>query len=154
MIFTHADELEAAPFATVAVERTGARQRGEQGRGRIVAEREPVWFLRAAVVANGIRKTAHLPDNRHGSVAEAVHLVEPAGLELGRHQEDVRSPLDEMREALVESDPRPDAFRNARREGRQQILIPRFTGAEHDEGRVELRELTGERRDQIEALLV
>ncbi len=49
--------------------------------------------------------------DRHGAVAQAVHLVQAARLEARRHQEHVGAAFDEVREAFVEAD---DARRSDR----------------------------------------
>ena len=92
-------------------------------------------------------------DHRHGAVAHAVHLVEAARFEARRHQEHVRSGFNEVRERLVEPDPHRDAIGNARGERLPHVLKTRLAGAEHDEGRVELRQLLECRPDQVEPLL-
>ena len=100
------------------------------------------------VVANRIRQPADAPDDRHGAVAHAVHLVEPARLESRRHQEDVGARLDEVRQPLVEADARADAVAVQGREPSPEVLVARLAGAEHDERRVEPRDLVRKRRDR------
>ena len=63
--------------------------------------------------------------------------------------------LDQVRERLVEPDPDADLPADADAASvRPEILVPRFAGAEHDERGVEARKVGGQRRDQIEPLLI
>ena len=55
-----------------------------------------------------VRQPAHRAHDRHRAVAQAVHLVQAARLEARRHQEHVSAGLDQVREPLVEPDPRAD----------------------------------------------
>src|SRR3989441_9625235 len=154
MIFTHADELERAPLATVRVERERACESVEQGAGGVVAKYEAVRFRSAPIIAHGVREPADFPHDRNRAVPKTVHLIQSAGLEPRRHEEDVGAPLNQMREPFVEPDARTNAIRESRRERRPEILIPRFAGTEDDERRVELRQIVLERGDEVEAFLV
>ena len=62
---------------------------------------------RLVVVLDGVDEAAGRPHDRQGAVAQAVHLVEAAGLEARRHQEEVGAGLDAVRAAVVELRARP-----------------------------------------------
>ena len=53
--------------------------------------------------------------------------------------EQVRAALDEMRQTLVEPNPRPDAIAVRRRKAHAEILVPRIAAAENHERRAEIR---------------
>ena len=60
-------------------------------------------------------------------------MSEAARLVLGRHEEEVRPRLDEVREAFVEADAHRDAVRVLRRGGEHRLLDVPVAGAERHE---------------------
>src|SRR5262245_47976502 len=63
------------------------------------------------VVADGVDQPARGTHDGQRPVAQAVELVEPAGLEARRHHEEVGAGLDTVRAAFVELEPGPEALR-------------------------------------------
>src|SRR2546428_13532779 len=98
MIFTHADELERAPLATVRYERRRSSESFKQGAGGVVAKHEAVRFRSAPIIAHGVREPADFAHDRHRAVAKTVHLIQSARLEPRRHEKDIGAALDQMRE--------------------------------------------------------
>ncbi len=87
-------------------------------------------------------------------VAQAVHLVQAAWLEPRRHQEQVRTPLNQVRQTLVEPDPRADPLRIACGESQPQVLVSSFSRAQQDKARIEPWQVVRQGGQQIESLLV
>src|SRR5262245_11849651 len=54
-------------------------------------------------VYNGVVEATSDADDGDGAVAEAIHLVEAAGFESGRHKEEIGAGFDAVREAFVEA---------------------------------------------------
>ena len=143
---TCADPVKSARARVQRVEqRRAACTRGT--RTRSVAAR-----LRR-VVAHGVGQAADGVDDRHGAVAQAVHLVQPARLEPRRHQEDVGARLDQVRQRLVEADARADpiGMRARPAPARGPGSAPRRCRARRSVAS-SARQVVGERRDQVEAL--
>ena len=72
------------------------------------ANTKPVAVLSASVagvaVDDRVVQPAGVVHDRRGAVALAVHLVQPAGLEARRHEEDVGAGLDLVGQAFVVAD--------------------------------------------------
>ena len=82
---------------------------------------------------DGVVQAAGGVDDGHGSVFEAVHLVQPAGLVARRHEEDIGAGFDLVREHLIEADVDGDlAGKRVRRE-RKQTFVVGLAGAERDQ---------------------
>ncbi len=88
------------------------------------------------------------------AVAKAVQLVEAARLEPRRHQEHVRSGLDEMRQPLVEPDRGRHAAGLPRRQPAPKLLVASLAAPEHHPGGIERHQLVDAGSDEVEALLI
>src|SRR4051812_23270333 len=129
MVLPHARRLEGTPPRLVGVRLEGAFERPDERLGRVLGENEARFAL-----AHGIGESANRPDYRNRAVAQAVHLIEAAWLELRGHEEGVGSAFDEMRKRLVEADSRGDARRVLRRKIAPHVFISRLARAEDDVG--------------------
>jgi hypothetical protein len=158
MIGFHAGDLQFPPPILVLIERERPPKGAEQRFGRVVVENEPVWPDHPAgwggLVRYRVGKPSDAPDDRNGSVPKAVNLVQATGLETGRHQEDIRSSLNQMGQAFVEPDPGRNTIRKLRRQASPEILIASVARAKDDESGAEGGQFTGERGNQIEPFLV
>ena len=74
-------------------------------------------------MGDGVHQTTNSPDDRKRSVALAVELIEPTWLVPGRHEEQIRPCLDQVRERLVVSNPRTQV-RGLRAEIGKEALRP------------------------------
>ena len=89
------------------------------------------------VVLHGVGQPPGPVDDRQGSVAEAVHLIEAAGLVAARHHEKVRAGLDEVGDPLVVADDRAEVGQPGR-ERADLVLAPAFARADEDELQIHL----------------
>src|SRR5215469_6479696 len=72
---------------------------------------------------DGIVQTAGCPHDRHSSIAQAVDLVEAAGLVARRHQEHIRTRFDEVSQPVIVGDDGTDATRKILRKRPEQSLV-------------------------------
>src|SRR5207302_7345231 len=86
-------------------ERLGVWREELETRGRAVGKR-----LRCAI-DDRIDQPSRRMDDRRRAVTLAVHLIQAAGLEPGRHREGISTGLDEVRERFVEADEARQASR-------------------------------------------
>jgi hypothetical protein len=75
---------------------------------------------------HGVGEAAGLVDHGRNAVAQAVHLVEAAGLELRGHQEDVRRRLDPVGEVLIVATVEPGLAGEALLERMEELLVARL----------------------------
>src|SRR5438067_13428585 len=94
----HAAALHLAPAPRIAVDLERATHRRDQRRALGALEQKAGLAVRDRVdePAGGARY-------RRRAVTLAVHLVQAAGLEARRHEEEIGARLDEMRELLAEA---------------------------------------------------
>ncbi len=92
--------------------------------------------------------------DRRRSIALAVHLVETARLEAGRHHERVDTGFDAVREPFVEADDRGDAVRIGSLQIAQLLLERGITRSQDDELGREGGDRRRELDQQIDAFLL
>ena len=82
--------------------------RFQKRRRRVILEYEAVGSRASGgmspKVRNGVGQSANPPDDGHGAIVEAVHLIQPARFESRGHDEEITTSLDALRQALVEAD--------------------------------------------------
>src|SRR5262245_7611517 len=101
MVLSHSGYLESPPNLRLSIQLDGPPKRLHQRFGRVVAEHDAVCRPAARRIVNyGVGQAPCRPDDGHGAVSKAVHLVQPARLISRRHEKRVGSPFDEMRETL------------------------------------------------------
>ncbi len=86
------------------IQREGLANAFGQRAARIFHEFNPVrspWIFRD--VGDGVVETACHAHNRDRAIAQAVHLIQPAGFEAGWHEEEVTGGLDAMGQGLIVS---------------------------------------------------
>src|SRR4029453_10640421 len=105
-------------------------------------------------IPNRVDKPADVVDDRNSAIPQAVHLVESARLGPRRYKEDVGASFDEMSELLAEVDAGADSIRMTSGKPGPQVLISRLTSPKHDPRRFQPRQLVGDRRQEIESLLI
>jgi hypothetical protein len=154
----HAGDLQFPPVIPVLKERERPPKGAEQRFRRVVLENEPVWPDHPAgwggLVRNSIGESSDAPDDRNGSVPKAVKLVQAAGLETGRHQEDIRSSLNQMGQTFVKPDSGRNTIRKLRSQVSPEVLIASVAGAKDHERGAEGGQVAGERGNQIEPFLI
>ena len=127
-------------------------QAGPQRAWRIIPELE----ARAGLIRESRWSTVYPVRRRRGdghrAIPQAVHLVQPAGLEPRRHEEDVRATS--IGSATRSSNPNCTPTRSAPLAQRlPKVLVARLARPEQDERRVRPQEAFANRRQQVESLL-
>ncbi len=89
--------------------------------------------VRGVIGHDRVGKSARLAHDRHGAIAQAVHLVEAARFIQRRHHEHVASRFDEMRKLVVVAAREAHAPRIIGLQLLEEALVFRFATAEHDE---------------------
>ncbi|OQC35578.1 MAG: hypothetical protein BWX64_02394 [Acidobacteria bacterium ADurb.Bin051] len=134
----------------------GVVERPGEARGGVVGEDEAgAGAGLPRVRLDGVGEPAGAAHHGGRAVAQAVELVEAARLVAGRHEEDVRSRLDPVRERLVVAPVEPDPAGEGRLEGVEERLVARLARAEDDEAEVVAPELRGQALEaEIDPLLL
>src|SRR6185312_14629839 len=101
----------------------------------------------------GVFQSTGGADHRHGSVAQAVDLVQSAGFVAAGHEEHVCAGLYAMGERVVVSEFDGNAARIAGLEGSEQSFHLFFAIAEGSEIHILSEDLIGSLANQIEAFL-
>ena len=104
---------------------------------------------------NRVRQAAGIANHGYGAVAQAVHLIQSAGLIAGRHQENVAARLDEVGHGFIVAGGERDAPPKSRRQFVEELLIPGLAAAEHHQP--EFLSLQGRRQrveQQVDTLLL
>src|SRR5688572_5573535 len=154
-IQTHPCLLDASPKRSVAKRGQRSLNRTEERRRRVLDESKAGAPARLRVyIEHRIVQPTRGPDDRDRPISQAVHLIQAAWLESGRHQENVRTALDEMCQRLIEPNPRRDHRRVPRRQIAPHILVSMIASAEHDKPGAKLRQLIHYSRDEVETLLI
>ena len=145
----HPGALNLAPARRLAPRRDRAPHRRGQRRALGALEQETGLAVgdRVDQPAGGVR-------HRRRAVALAVHLVQPAGLEARRHQEEIGARLDQVGELLVEAGRHRDAAGMARGGAASAPSSSRSPLPEQRELRRQRGQLVGRGGDQVDALLV
>src|SRR6185369_7763754 len=92
--------------------------------------------------------------DRHGAVAQAVHLVETARLVERRHEEHVGACFDQVREFVAVAPVEAHAIRKLLLEHAEELLVARLAITEHGEAQVVAAEQPWQHvEEQVEALL-
>ena len=147
--------MDASPERSVAKRGQGPSNRTEERRRRVLDESKPGAPARLRVdIEHRIVQAPRCPDDWDRPVSQAVHLIQAAWLESGRHQENIRTALDEMCQRLIESNPRRDRRGVLRSQIAPHILVPTIASAKHDNPGTELRQLIHQSRDEVEPLLI
>src|SRR6185503_20215982 len=142
-ILTHPCLLDASPERSVAKRGQRPSNRTEERLRRVLDESKPGAPARLWVyIKHRIVQPTRSPDDWDRPITQAVHLIQAARLETGRHQENIRTALDEMCQRLIKPNPRRDRCRVPRRQIAPHILVPTITSTKHDNPGAELRQLT------------
>ncbi len=155
MVLRHPPGLQFPPGPAVPERRNRLVERPQQGVTRVLREGESVAPAGAPIPGrHRVSQPARRMHDRDGPVPQAVELVQAAGLEPRRHQEEVAAGLDDMGQPLVEADPHADAIGIPIRQPQPLLLEPPGTAAEQDEGGAGGRQPIPNPGQQIEALLL
>ena len=103
---------------------------------------------------DGVVEATGRANDRNGAVAEAVDLVQAAGLITRRHQKNIGAGLDEVGEAIVIADDRADAAWEILSQGAEHVLVAAVARAKNSQQNVFVQQFANDRRDQVEALLI
>ena len=156
-ILLHAHEDEPPPHAWLPV--TGQRalhRAGEVGGCRRVeheARRCSVLERGLGRIDHRVGETARAADQRHGTVAQAVDLIESARFVARGHDEDIRPCFDLVRQRFVVSDTRTDVSRIAIHGDAQSRLERLLAAAEDDDLQFLAHQLRQGIEHEIETLL-
>jgi hypothetical protein len=142
------------PAFRLAPQAAGALQRIGQSRRVHALHDEAGALLRIGRhVGHRIEQPPHGRDDRWRAIGLAVHLVEAAGLEARRHEEDVGAGLDQVGEALVEPQVHGHLLRVLARRVLERLLQPRFALAQHHQLRAGGQQPRQRAEHQVDALL-
>ena len=123
---------ELLPLVVVAVGRECGLDRPAQAGGVVVFEDETGAGAGARVPGlHGVGEPAGAVHDGHRAVAQAVELVEAAGLVARRHEEHVGARLDQVGEVVVEAAVETDLAREGALQAAEHVLEPRLAAAEH-----------------------
>src|SRR5689334_15753182 len=93
---------------------------------RILAEFNSIGVFGVVLhISDGVIKPTGPAHNGHGTVPEAVHLIEAAWFEAGRHKEEIATRFDAVRQSLVVT----DAHADTRRKSASKILESSLEGS-------------------------
>ena len=92
--------------------------------------------------------------NRHRTILQAVHLIQPRGFVARRHEEQIGSGLDFVRQQVVVSDLHAHPARIRRRQSPEQVFVLALARSQHHQHQVFAHQLVCLFRNQIEALLI
>src|ERR1019366_4570635 len=109
--------------------------------------------LESGAFLDGIIQPAGGASHGHRAIAQAVHLVEPAGFVVAEHEEDVGSGLDAVRQGAVETDARGDSSGMLLLHEAEEVLELRVAGAQSHQINVYGDDLGGHLGQNVKSLL-
>ena len=119
--------------------------------GAVARKGEAVALAEGAVV-DGVAQAAGLTDDGRCAVTAGDHLGQTAGLALGRHDEDVCTGVDLLRQCRLEADVGTDAAGVAGAQLREEVLILALAAAQDDQLDAAVHQTVGDALHQVEAL--
>ncbi|GAF25103.1 SAM-dependent methyltransferases [Moorella thermoacetica Y72] len=151
----HAPPHQFTPFfGFVAVDVQGAVDGIQEGLGLVITERKAVTHARILVqVFDGILQAAGCPDHRDGTIAQADHLPQAAGLEPGGHQEDIAPGVDMLGQDRVKADFHGHFIAIFYLISGEKLLVVVLAAAQEDELQVLLHQWVQDCGQEVETFL-
>src|SRR5271156_2055928 len=147
-ILGHAVLLQRLPRLWITLQFQGGTQRVQQRPPviRLELKSSPMMRFRV-IVLHRIVQTACGPHHRHRTIAQAVYLVQAARLVSRRHQEDVRSRLNLVRQRVVVADLHAHAPWIFLGHVLEHLFVFRLARAQHHERQILLHQIARDARD-------